>query len=303
MDYAAQTPRTMELIAAEARLDGPRAIMAQTYRLGHSEVTQEIILTAGSARLDFVTRIHWREIKSMLRTSFPVAVHADEATYEIQFGYLRRPTHRNTTWDLARDEATAHRWADLSQRDYGVALLNDCKYGHKIKDGVLDLNLLRSAPYSGWRLVEDADVIPGEPHDAYTDQCDHEVTYALFPHAGDAIAGNVTREAYALNVPLRVAETDAHDGPLPRSASYLSVDAANVLVEAVKQAEDGDEIIVRLYECEGRDAQATIRFGFPVRAVSAVDLMEENPTPLDITEGGVTVDFTPFAINTLRVAR
>ncbi len=303
MDYAAQTPRTMELVESRARVDGPRAIMAQTYRLGHSEVTQEIILTAGSARLDFVTRIHWREIKTMLRTSFPVAVHADEATYEIQFGYLRRPTHRNTTWDLARDEVTAHRWADLSQRDYGVALLNDCKYGHKIKDGVLDLNLLRSAPYSGWRLVTDADVAPGEPHGAYTDQCDHDVTYALFPHAGDAIAGNVTREAYALNVPLRVVETDAHDGPLPRSASYLGVDAPNVLVEAVKRAEDDGDVIVRLYECEGRDAHATVRFGFPVKAASLVDLMEENPASLAVTGDAVKVNFTPFAIQTLRVAR
>ena len=109
----------------------------------------------------------------MLRTSFPVAVHADEATYEIQFGHIRRPTHRNTTWDLASDEVAAHNWADLSQSDYGVALLNDCKYGHKIKGDVIDLNLLRSVPYPGRRLVADADVAPGEPHGAYTDQCDH----------------------------------------------------------------------------------------------------------------------------------
>ena len=134
-------------------MDGPRAIVAQIYRIGHSELVQEIVLTAGSARLDFVTRLHWREPQTMLRTSFPVAVHADEATYEIQFGTSRRPTHRNTTWDLARDEVAAHKWADLSQRDYGVALLNDCKYGHKIKGNVIDLNLLRSVPYpgpSGW---------------------------------------------------------------------------------------------------------------------------------------------------------
>jgi alpha-mannosidase len=303
MDYAEQTPRYMELVSSGARVDGPRAIMAQVYRLGHSEVTQEITLTVGSARLDFVTHMHWREPRSMLRTSFPVAVQADEATYEIQFGHLRRPTHRNTTWDLARDEVAAHRWADLSQRDYGVALLNDCKYGHKIKDGVMDLNLLRSAPYSGPRLVEDADVAPGEPHDGYTDQCEHDLIYALLPHAGDHVAGNVTREAYGLNVPLRVVVTDAHAGTLPREASFLSVDAANIIVEAVKKAEDGDDLIVRLYECEGRDALATVAFGFPVSAVSSVDLMEENPTRLDIAADSVKVAFTPFAIETLRATR
>jgi alpha-mannosidase len=301
MDYAEQTPRYMELVSSGARVDGPRAIMAQAYRLGHSEVTQEITLTVGSARLDFVTHLHWREPRSMLRTSFPVAVQADEATYEIQFGHLSRPTHRNTTWDLARDEVAAHRWADLSQRDYGVALLNDCKYGHKIKEGVMDLNLLRSAPYSGPRLVEDADVAPGEPHDGYTDQCEHDLIYALLPHAGDHVAGDVVRQAYALNAPLRVAGTGAHAGSLPRASSLLTVDAANVLVEAVKKAEDGDDVVVRLYECEGREAQAVVRFGFPVAAVSAVDLMEENPAPLAVENDAVGMHFGPFEIITLRV--
>ncbi|MGC8780019.1 MAG: alpha-mannosidase, partial [Anaerolineae bacterium] len=144
MDYAEQTPRFMQLVSATPRLDGPRAILEQIYRIGHSELRQEIVLTAGSGRLDFISRLRWREPRTMLRTSFPVAVHADEATYEIQFGHIRRPTHRNTTWDLARDEVAGHKWADLSQGDYGVALLNDCKYGHKIKGHTLDLNLLRS---------------------------------------------------------------------------------------------------------------------------------------------------------------
>ena len=307
MDYAAQTPRTMALISAEAEVEGPSAVLTQTYRLGHSEVTQRIVLTTGRARLDFVTHIHWREIKSMLRTSFPVAVHAEEATYEIQFGHLRRPTHRNTTWDLAKDEVCAHKWADLSQRDFGVALLNDSKYGHKIKDGVMDLDLLRSAPYPGDNRHLNDEVVPGEPHPGYTDQSDHEVTYALYVHAGDPIEGSVVQEGYDLNVPLRITETDAHPGAGPTQTSFLSLDDPNVVVEAVKQAEDDDDIVIRLYEAGGGNVRTTLDLGFAAQAVEEVNLMERSiDTPQwAVTMSGdrtqVALTFRPFEIKTLKV--
>ena len=307
MDYAEQTPRPMELISARAKVDGPRAIMAQTYRLAHSELQQEIILAAGSSRLDFATHLRWREPQSMLRTSFPVAIHADDATFEIQFGHIRRPTHRNTTWDLARDEVAAHKWVDLSQRDYGVALLNDCKYGHKVKGNVIDLNLLRSVPYPGPRLVEDASVAPGEPHHAYTDQCDHDFTYSLYPHQGDHTEGRVVQAAYALNVPLRVtpaagAQPTARSEALPAEASFMQVDAPNVIVEAVKKAEDGDDFIVRLYECEHRSARATLRFGFPITSAAEASLMEIAKSPLHVQDNAVELQFAPFEIKTVRAS-
>jgi alpha-mannosidase len=296
----------MALVSSEPRLDGPRAILTQTYRLGHSQLVQEIILTAFSARLDFVTRLHWRTPQAMLRTSFPVAIHAEYATFDIQYGHLQRSTHRNTTWDLAQDEVCAHKWADLSQGDYGVALLNDSKYGHKIKGNVIDLNLLRSAPYPGSRVaVEPAD--PSEPNDVYTDQCDHRFTYALYPHQGDHVAGRVAQMAYELNIPLRAAPLTVHAGDLARNASFLQVDAPNVFVEAVKQAEDNDPagsvgIIVRLYEVEHRSARATLTFNFPLVSAAEVDLMEENPSPLTVTGNAVTLEFQPFEIKTVRVA-
>jgi alpha-mannosidase len=149
--------------------------------------------------------------------------------------------------------------------------------------------------------VDDADVAPGDPHHAYTDQCDHAVTYALYPHDGDHVAGGVIRAGYELNVPLRVVATDAHAGPLPRAASFVTVDAQNVIIEAAKQAEDGDDVIVRLYESEGRNAQATVQFGFPAGAVSEVDLMEENPVPLAVKGDTISMAFRPFEIKTLRV--
>jgi alpha-mannosidase len=301
MDYAEAEPRYMQLISATPRVDGPQATLEQVYRLGHSELVQEIVLTAGSPRLDFRTRVRWRETASMLRTRFPVAVHAEQATFEIQYGHVSRPTHRNTTWDLAKDEVAAHKWVDLSQRDHGVALLNDSKYGHKVKGNVLDLNLLRSAPYPGPRLVRDEDVAPGEPHHGYTDQRDHAFIYALYPHRGDHVAGGVIQAGYELNVPLQVNAVKVHGGDNPREASFLQVDAPNVIVEAVKQAEAGNALIVRMYESARRDAQVTVRFGFPVRAVAEVDLMEENPQPLEMSEDGVALTFGPFEIKTLRV--
>jgi alpha-mannosidase len=302
MDYAEQTPRRMALVASSARVDGPRAVLEQTYRLGYSELQQEITLTAGSARLDFASRLHWRETQAMLRTSFPVAVHNDEATFEIQFGHVRRPTHRNTTWDLARDEVVGHKWVDLSQRDYGVALLNDSKYGHKVKDQVIDLNLLRSVPYPGPVLVNDADVAPGEAHHGYTDQCDHRFTYALFPHPGDHVAGRVVRAAYELNIPLRTLAMPPQSGRLPARASFMELEAANVIVEAVKQAEDGKDLIVRLYEAEGQAARTAVRFGFPVAGARETDLLEQ---PLAVgpalKDGQLRLEFGPFEIKTLKV--
>jgi len=301
MDYAEQTPRTMELVSSEARIDGPLAILKQTYRLGTSELVQEIVLASGSNRLDFVTKLHWRETASMLRTQFPVDVHAEEATYEIQFGHLRRPTHRNTTWDLARDEVVAHKWADLSQRDFGVALLNDSKYGHKIKGNVIDLNLLRSAPYPGANREVNNTFPAGEPHLGYTDQSDHEFTYAFYPHAGDAVEGGVIEEAYALNVPLSVTPVTPHDGTAPRSMSWLQLDTPNVVIEAVKQAEDGDDVIVRLYEATGASVDAALSLNFPVAAAAEADLMENVLEELAIADGGVCLSFTPFEIKTLRL--
>ena len=301
LDYANQTPQTLKLVSAEARVDGPCAVLEQTYRYGQSELVQEIMLTAGSRRLDFDSRLSWLEPASMLRTSFPVAVHAEAATYEIQFGAIQRSTHRNTTWDLARDEVAAHKYVDLSQGDYGVALLNDCKYGHRVKENVIDLNLLRSAPYPGPRLVKDEDVSPGQPHHGYTDQGEHAFCYALYPHQGDHVAGQVARAGYELNIPLRQLPTDAHPGSHPPSASFLTVDTSNVIVEAIKKAEDGDAVVVRLYEAAHAGARATLRFGLPPQSVEETDLMEEPLRPLPVSASSVTLDFAPYEIKTIKV--
>ncbi len=301
MDYAEQSSRAMKLVASEPRIDGPRAILKQTYQLGSSELVQEIILTSGSSRLDFVTELNWRETRAMLRSQFPVAVRADEATYEIQFGHLRRPTHRNTTWDLARDEVAAHKWVDLSQRDFGIALLNDSKYGHKIKGNVIDLNLLRSVPYPGANREVGLTFPVGEPHLGFTDQRDHTFTYALYPHAGDPVEGGVIEEAYALNVPLVVTPVTPQRGTAPRCMSWLELSTPNVVIEAVKQAEDGEDIIVRLYEATGGCVDAVLGVNLPVAAASEADLMESPLKELALNNGALSLSFQPFEIKTVRL--
>lgn len=302
MDYADYPPRFMALVSAVPQTDGPKAILRQTYRIGHSELIQDIVLTAGSRRLDFKTRLTWRETASMLRTCFPVAIHANEATYDIQFGHIKRPTHQNTSWDLAKDEVPTQKWADISQGDYGVALLNDSKYGYKIKGNTIDLNLLRSVPHSGPRLAKDEDVKPGEPHHVFTDQCDHLFTYALYPHLGDFMKGRVAQAGYELNVPLRVNKIASQAGSLPLQASFIHLDSDNIIVESVKQAEDSEDLIVRLFEAEHRGGRTRLVFGFPVRDAGETNLMEEAWRPLALNDNNsLELTFKPFEIKTLRV--
>jgi alpha-mannosidase len=267
-------------------VDGPEAAVRQTYTYGASTLTQTVTLGAGSRRVDLVTEVDWAETGRMLRTSFPLAVHASEVTCEIQFGAVKRPTHRNTSWDVARDEICAHKWVDLSERGWGVALLNDCKYGHKAQGNVLDLNLLRS---------------PSWP-DPRADRGKHAFTYSLYPHLGDWAEGCVVRAAYELNVPLRVTSVNPGGGARPHSGSLLSVSAPNVIVESAKQAEDGSGVVVRLYEAHGATATATLEADLGYASASLVDLMEEHPEPLNGTDGKWPVALTPFQIRTVRLA-
>lgn len=181
---------------------------------------------------------------------------------------------------------------------------------HRIKDGVIDLNLLRSVKYV-------ADVVPpgegdasDEPNDHFTNQTDHEFTCALYPHPGDHVEGRVVEAAYELNVPLRATPLTkrgepavAREAMLPPAASFLEVDVANVMVEAVKRAEDGDDLVLRLYQTSRRGTLASLRFGFDLEAAAEVDLLEEQPAPLDIEDRRlVTLVFLPFGIKTLRVS-
>ena len=249
--------------------------------IGNSTIVQTAVLEADSLRLDFLTAVNFHEERRMLRASFATTVPANEAVCDIQHGFLRRPVHRNTSWDLARFEFAAHRYVDCSDDRGGVALLNDGKYGYSAGEGLLELSLLRS---------------PVHP-DAGMDAGLHEFTYSFLPHAEPFADSEVIAEAAALNRP-----------PLPLEGCSaapeppFSLDGDGVVtVEAFKRAEKGDDRILRLLERRGM--HGAVRLRAPGLAVSLCDLLEwEEGEPLapDAT-GAVTLDFRPFELKTLRL--
>ena len=256
-------------------------------RIQNSEFTQRISLPHHSARLDFETRIQWVERHTLLKVAFPVDVLSPQATYEIQWGNVTRPTHRNTSWDWARFETCAQKWVDLSEGDYGVSLLNDCKYGHDVHGNVLCMTLLRS---------------PTMP-DPTADLGEHEFKYSLFPHSGSWHDGT-QREAYLLNDPLIVFRPQG-EGTGGTQATGLAPLAAcdpdNVIIETIKRAEDGEGLIVRLYESQRKRGPVRVGFGFPVGSAWVTDLLEDNVSALEVEGDSVRLELKPYQIVTLRV--
>lgn len=250
-----------------------------TYRFGDSTITQTV--NVHGRRVDFVTEVDWQERRKLLKAAFPVAVHTRRATFEIQYGHVERPTHRNTSWDVARFEVSGHKWADLSEPGYGVALLNDCKYGYDVVGNTMRLSLLR-APQSPTPDI---------------DRGRHRFTYSLLPHVGDLREAGVIDEAYRLNIPLRQVPLPAdRAGAKPASWAPFAVDAPGVYIEAVKQAERSDAVVVRLYEGWGRHATARVTTSLPFARVARTDLLEKSREPI---AGDVVLPLRPFEIVTL----
>ncbi|QHW32401.1 alpha-mannosidase [Paenibacillus rhizovicinus] len=288
-DYAAAGFEQMKLTASQAIIDGPQAIVEQRYACGKSTLTQRISLTAGSKQLTFATEADWQEDGRMLRSIFPLNVYTDAANCEIQFGHMKRPTHRNTMWDYAKDEICAHQWIDLSQPDFGAAILNDCKYGYSANGHTVSVHLLRS---------------PSFP-DPVCDRAVHQFSYALLPHEGDFIAAEVYKAGYAFNTPIAVVEAGgSRTGTLPTDRfSAIALEGRGVMIEAVKKAEDEDALIVRLYETSGANAAVQLRVRLPHASASLTDLLEQETETLSPSEGdgGYGLQFTPFEIKTVKV--
>ncbi|HEX4086136.1 MAG TPA: alpha-mannosidase [Chthoniobacteraceae bacterium] len=262
-----------------------RATVRIERKFGASAISQRIVMCAGSPRIDFVTTIDWREDHKLLKVAFPVNVRSPRATYEIQYGHTERPTHYNTSWDMARFEVCAQKWADLSEGDYGVALLNDCKYGYDIHGKVMRLSLLRA---------------PNAP-DRTADRGHHEFTYALLPHGGDFRKAGVIEQSYALNMPLHVIPAEPHAGDLPERRSYFEVDRPGVLIEAVKHAEQEESVIVRLYEANGSRGMVTLTTALPVKHAFRADLLERTDAPVACKEGQIQFAVRPFEIVTFKL--
>lgn len=304
-------PYPVETTKIEITERGPlRATVHVSRRFQGSVIEQDISLYRGSPRIDFATRVDWRDHHILLKVAFPFDLRTTQARSEIQYGNITRPTHTNTSWDQARFETVAHRWVDLSESAYGVALLNDGRYGHDIHGSVIRLTILRS---------------PTEP-DPHADQGAHEVTFSVLPHDGAWPAGAVIAHGYALNRPLRIlpptsAAAQGHDPTADGGlAPLFHVDGSTVVVEAVKRAADGDDLIARMYEATGSRATATIHCAFPIERVVETDLLERpltaeqspafdlwrassvasHDTPV-VSESDWSCQFRPYEIRTFRV--
>jgi alpha-mannosidase len=276
-DYADRGEQLTEIESIEVTDRGPdRAAVKVVRKFRASTITQTYVLLANSPRLDIETTLDWHDRRVFLRTLTPVAAHNERATFECANGVVRRPTHQNTSWDQAMYEAAAHRFIDLSEPGFGVALLNNAKYGHNVKGNVLGMSLVRSPIYP----------------DPLADEGVQNFTYALYPHACDWHEGGVREEAEDLNQPLLTREVS---GLAQGVVTPLRVSGIPAAMSGLKVAEEGQGLVFRIYEPAGR------RGDFVVAAdgwsASAVTIME-GPQPRDATS-----DLMPFEVRSWKLLK
>ncbi len=261
---------------------GPvRAVLEIERKASKSTILQKIVFYADSRRIEFQTHVDWREHQTLLKVHFPVAVHTDEATFDVQFGNLTRKTHQNTSWDVARFESCGQKWMDLSEGHYGVSLLNDCKYGHSVKDSNMALTLIKSGI---------------EPNPT-TDQEEHDFTYAIYPHAEGWRQAQTVAEAYKLNQPL-VAETGTETKP---AYSFASADASNVIIETVKKAEDKEGTVIRMYESENAYTKTKLTVNAEFKKAFVCNLLEETEREASVNGNQIEVVLKPYEVVTVKL--
>jgi alpha-mannosidase len=252
-----------------------------TRPLNNSLMTQIVSLARGSRRLDFHTTIQWQECHRLLKVAFPVAIYADHALHEIQFGHVRRPNHQSRQYDADRFEVANQKWSALAEENGGFAVLNDCKYGVNVLGNSINLTLLRAT----------------KAPDQNADQGRQEFAYAFYCWNGGLADSNVVREAYELNCPVSVAPGAAGE------RSLLSLDAGNIVIEAVKPAEDGSgDTIVRLWESKRAATRCVLTVSLPVQRATLTDMLENDGEPLKMRDKRIALTFRPFEIKTIRLS-
>lgn len=261
---------------------GPvRAVLEIDRKASNSTICQKIIFYGESRRIDFVTHVDWKEHQTLLKVHFPVAVHTDEASFDVQFGSLTRKTHRNTSWDVARFESCGQKWMDLSEGHYGVSLLNDCKYGHSVKDSNMALTLIKSGT---------------EPNPT-TDQEEHEFTYAIYPHKEGWRGAGTVDEAYKLNQPL-TAELGTESG---RKYSFASAAHPNVVLETIKKAENGEGTVLRMYEAENAYTRTKLTVNAEFEKAYICNLLEEIQSEAAAEGNVIDVVLKPYEVVTVLI--
>lgn len=275
-DEVKVTEQSGETLAVEVVRRYESSVICQTYRM-----------YARTDRVDIETEIDWKESQQLLKAFFPLDVNADKASFDIQFGNVERPTHQNTTWDAAKFEVCAHKWADMSDAGYGVSLLNDCKYGFSCQYGGLELTILKSALSPN----------PG------ADKEIHRFTYSVYPHEGGWRQADTVRQAYDLNIPLLYtggADTGA------KEMSFAEVRGNGVMLETVKQAYDSDETVLRVYEYNNARVSVDMFLGECIEQAVECDLLErETGEPMRISDGGRSFSFMikPYEVKSFKIRR
>lgn len=265
--------------------NGPvRAVLEIRRKFLESTIVQKVIFYTESRRIDFDTYVDWKQHQLLMKAEFPVDINTNEAVYDIQFGTLKRPTHTNTSWEAAKFEVCGHKFADLSENGYGVALMNDCKYGYDIHEGKMTLSLIKSG------------ILPNPT----TDQEEHWFTYALMPHMDGYAEADVQNEAYCLNVPAYAVKAKNPTGAL-KEQGLFEINCNNVIVETVKQAEDGSGTIIRMYEAKNRRTSAEIKWNVPFAKVVECNLIEEEIETVAENAQSFSFKIKPFEIRTFKI--
>ncbi len=270
---------------------GPiRACIHISRKFLESTIEQDIYFYTTSRRIDFKTKVDWKEAQLLLKVAFPMDILTEKAVFDIQYGNVERPIHRNTSWEEAKFELCAHKWADLSEDGYGVALMNDCKYGYDINESIMRLTLIKSGIFPNPKA----------------DQEEHFFTYALLPHMGDFRSGRVVQEAYDLNCPAYCSILGGERHPSPdKTWSFLDVDQENVILDTVKKSEKGEDIILRMYEAYGKRCRVMVRLDpTSYDTISECNLMEEEEEgDFSLINGCLSFVIRPYEIKTFRLHR
>ena len=265
---------------------GPlRAVIRIKNHFQNSTFVRDVTVYASVPRIDVKTTVEWHEKHILLKVAFPLSAHSDKAAFEIPFGSVERPTTRNSPAEQAQFEVPAQRWADISDSRHGFSLLNDCKYGYDAKGNVLRLTLLRSPEWP-------------DPH---ADEGHHEFTYSLYPHGGGWKDALTIRQGYELNYKLISQSFDKHEGALPAEHSFLQTKAENVIITAVKKAEDENALVIRFYEWAGKDGEIAIQLPPGAESAAETDLMERPIADLPVHSSSVTLHTKPYEIKTIKV--
>jgi alpha-mannosidase len=275
-----------DLICAEVVENGPfRYALKLEWQYQDSIITEILYFYANTPRVDIRFSTDWKEDQILLKALFPVELNTTEATFEIQYGNVKRSTAVNTSWDQARFEVCHHKWMDVSEGGYGVSFLNDCKYGVSVEENVVGLSLLKCGKYPN-------------PH---ADREYHEAVYSVFPHSGSWQEAGTVQEAYLLNNPLRAYGSHSGSNALPQRYSLVEHNHRNIMIECVKKAEDGLDTIIRLYEFENRRTDVHLHLHQKAARIWLCNLLEEQEVLLAENSQDFVVPAEPFGIVTIRV--